>query len=656
MSKRYLTKSRFKLAVECPTKLYYAGKENEYKNNMQDDTFLQMLADGGYQVGALAKLMYPTGYEITSKNHDEAEAETNELLKQDEVVLFEPAIRFGDLFIRIDILVKHRTFFELIEVKSKSYDSRDPKIEGASGIILADMLPYLHDVAFQTYVLRQAHPNMDVSSFLMMPDKAQVATINGLNQMFKIVRTSKYPKVVVNASANKETVGESVLALVNVDEWINRILGKDVEYPGGKGLLPKITEDWATAYKNDTRIPPSIGSHCTKCEFRADLGDSLKSGFHECWKLANNWSDKDFEGGTVLDLWNFRGKDRLIEQNVLKLSQVTQDDLKYKTTDKGLGNTERQWMQARGIPEDCAEQGFYVDRHYAGTELRRWKFPYHMIDFETATMALPFHKGRRPYEPVAFQFSHHIMEESGEVRHETQFLEVKPGAFPNYEFARALKDAIGADDGSVFMWHHHENTILTSIARQLRGEDIPPPDTQELIVFLESILKEGDRAMIDLCVLAKKGFFYPGIKGSSSIKKVLPAVLKISPVLKQKYSQPVYGAQAGIKSQNFTDFVWWGLDASGNVVDPYDKLSGCVDEMLGDSATEFKDIERFNAPEISEGGAAAAAYARLQLEDLSPTERKGIEHALLRYCELDTLAMVMIVEAWRELFNPKVLG
>jgi len=35
MSKRYLTKSRFKLAVECPTKLYYAGKENEYKNNMQ---------------------------------------------------------------------------------------------------------------------------------------------------------------------------------------------------------------------------------------------------------------------------------------------------------------------------------------------------------------------------------------------------------------------------------------------------------------------------------------------------------------------------------------------------------------------------------------------------------------------------------------------
>ena len=42
------------------------------------------------------------------------------------------------------------------------------------------------------------------------------------------------------------------------------------------------------------------------------------------------------------------------------------------------------------------------------------------------------------------------------------------------------------------------------------------------------------------------------------------------------------------------------------------------------------------------------AYQRLQFEDLSPEARQGIERALLRYCELDTFAMVMIVEAWRE--------
>ena len=51
---------------------------------------------------------------------------------------------------------------------------------------------------------------------------------------------------------------------------------------------------------------------------------------------------------------------------------------------------------------------------------------------------------------------------------------------------------------------------------------------------------------------------------------------------------------------------------------------------------------------IAEGGAAAMAYARLQFEDLNTKERSNIKGALLRYCELDTLAMVMILRAWME--------
>lgn len=41
------------------------------------------------------------------------------------------------------------------------------------------------------------------------------------------------------------------------------------------------------------------------------------------------------------------------------------------------------------------------------------------------------------------------------------------------------------------------------------------------------------------------------------------------------------------------------------------------------------------------------AYARLQFEDLDKQTRERICSALLRYCELDTLAMVMVVEAWQ---------
>ncbi len=45
-----LTKSLFKLAIECPTKLFYTGKESEYANQKVDDSFFIALSDGGFQV------------------------------------------------------------------------------------------------------------------------------------------------------------------------------------------------------------------------------------------------------------------------------------------------------------------------------------------------------------------------------------------------------------------------------------------------------------------------------------------------------------------------------------------------------------------------------------------------------------------------------
>ena len=53
----YLSKSRFKQALNCPTKLYYGTKGNNYADNNADDPFMAALAEGGYQVGELAKFL-----------------------------------------------------------------------------------------------------------------------------------------------------------------------------------------------------------------------------------------------------------------------------------------------------------------------------------------------------------------------------------------------------------------------------------------------------------------------------------------------------------------------------------------------------------------------------------------------------------------------
>jgi hypothetical protein len=67
---RYLTKSRYKLALECPTKLFYTGKPDQYPDKSVDDPFLIALARGGFQVGALAQCYFPSGVTVSSLAHD----------------------------------------------------------------------------------------------------------------------------------------------------------------------------------------------------------------------------------------------------------------------------------------------------------------------------------------------------------------------------------------------------------------------------------------------------------------------------------------------------------------------------------------------------------------------------------------------------------
>jgi len=254
----------------------------------------------------------------------------------------------------------------------------------------------------------------------------------------------------------------------------------------------------------------------------------------------------------------------------------------------------------------------------------------------------------RPYESIAFQFSHHIIEKDGAVKHVGQFICAEPGVFPNFEFVRELKKQLEVDDGTIFRWATHENTILNHIGAQLLKRSAAVPDANDLLSFIEEITTNGSRSMVDLNEIAKRTYFHPETKGRTSIKKVLPAVLRTSHFLKDKYQKPIYGADAlipeAIQSLNLKDFTWWQL-AGGTVADPYGQLKNIVDDMLGEECEGILDAEEL---EIAEGGAAAMAFGRLQFEDLTDQDRKRIKNALLRYCELDTLAMVMIVEAWKD--------
>jgi hypothetical protein len=642
---RYLTKSRFKLAVECPTKLFYTGKPKIYRDTKQEDSFLQMLAEGGYQVGELAKCQFPEGVEVEATDHQSALAQTALLLQQDRAVVFEAAIAYGNFFVRVDILVKDGNRYELIEVKAKSYDSTRPDIAGSRVPIKSDMRPYIEDVAFQAWVMCQAYPDAQISTFLMMPDKSVKATQDRLNQIFKIERDGKKVRVIRSADSANFTPQVDLLAKVPVDEFVEVVNKHGVGSNGFLQPMDQAANDWAKAYADDQKIPPLPGAKCSNCEFKVASDNELQSGFHECWSQTYGITAQDLAQGTVLDLWNFRKKDDLISQGRIRLKQVQDGDINVIDGGETLSVSERQWMQVKGLPPEEDRGGYWLAEAHMRREMATWRFPYHFIDFETSAVAIPFHQGMRPYEQVAFQYSHHVMHEDGRVEHKGQFLLAEPGVFPNFEFARALKAELEGDTGTVFMWSHHENTILNRIMVQLDESLSPPADTDELRLFLASLTKSGERAMVDLCELAKAGYFHVATKGSVSIKKVLPAMLSSNAWLRQHYAQPIYGAEGGMPSLNYKNFTWLPTDEHGKSIDdPYEILRDLGAEMLGESLQAGQNPDDLV---IAEGGAAATAYSRLQFEDLQDAQRSQIKQALLRYCELDTLAMVMVVQGWQ---------
>lgn len=657
MQQRYLTKSRFQLAMQCKTKLFYVGKP-EYVNKSIDDPFLLSLAEGGFQVGALAKCYFPGGYDIESKDPDEALRMTNELMRKPDVTLYEAAFLYGNLFIRTDILVKRGKQLELIEVKAKSFDATKDSFMNRKGQIAGAWTEYMYDVAYQKHVLSLALPDLEIKAYLMLADKNARCPVDGLNQMFRHAKNERGVRhVKVSETLKPEHLDPLILTRVNVDECCDKIFQTAIDFCGEDVIFKDFINKTAACYEKDQKIITPPSRNCKGCEFQAkedELKLGLKSGKRECWKESLGWNDEDFKEQTVLDIWNYRKMDALIHKGCIKLKDVAEQDIQPREDSRpGLSASQRQWLQA--MKYQNSDISPWIDKENLSKEIDGWTYPLHFIDFETSMAAIPFNKGRHPYEGIAFQFSHHIVSQDGSVKHIGQFLNAQPGVFPNYEFVRALKRDLDQDEGAIFRYAAHENTFLNMIRSQLLEDPNDIPDRQELCAFIESITKsvngsdqvwEGPRSMVDMRELVVRFYYDPATKGSNSIKYVLPAMLNSSAWLQKKYSKATYGAQGGIPSLNYKDWQWIRFDDNRTVIDPYKLLPAMFQD------TSAKDIELLSEDdEIKNGGAALTAYARMQFEDMSDYERQEIQNALLKYCELDTLAMVMIYEGWREMLQ-----
>lgn len=607
--KEYISKSDFKVARTCPAKLYY--KKNRYPSKFEIDEYMQFLAEGGYAVGKLATLLRPGGIEIKTENgYKYAVDETAELLKKENITLYEAAIYSNSKLVRIDILEKRGRVMNLVEVKSKSFDSSQINFK-------RDMDEYLEDVAFQAMVLREVYPQAEIHSFLYLPDKARRTKIEGLAGWFRKAKPgpenpdSRFPRIGVefiypeNSPQHTQLQADDLLALIDVD--------RDVA-----NLMPVIQSETvnfiASIIGGVKKIPVQINKNCFKCEYRS-YGDDSRDGFRECWGVLADISPHVSElyyagsvGGSEPVV------DRLIAQGRVSLFDLPLEALGKKGGELG-SRGERQLVQIENTRKN--KEWFSTKMK---EELDAWEYPLQFIDFETSIPALPFHKNMRPYELIAFQWSCHTVEKPGAEPVHSEWINLDDG-FPNFRFAEALMEKIG-DIGTPLMWAKHENTVLRNILDQM---ELFGYKNNELKEWLERMTSDSKKKrhgrLVDMCDFTRKHYFHPQMKGSNSLKKVLPAVWQ-----SHTYLHDIPWFRKYLKLEQ------------GLAADPYDTLGGEIE------ALENNEV-------VNEGTGAMRAYYEMMFGEHrdDPAVKINWREKLLRYCELDTMSMIIVWTHWLKL-------
>ena len=65
MPRPYLTKSDFKACFDCRTRLFY--RKSGYPTSVDENEYIQFLADGGFMIEVVAKAQFPHGVDLAGE-------------------------------------------------------------------------------------------------------------------------------------------------------------------------------------------------------------------------------------------------------------------------------------------------------------------------------------------------------------------------------------------------------------------------------------------------------------------------------------------------------------------------------------------------------------------------------------------------------------
>lgn len=625
----YFSKHLFRTGLQCPTRLFY--KASNYPENRQPLPFIAHYRYNKKQLKSLFKSRYPKGIQIDRASVERAYRETRKRLQKDRAVLFDAVFIHGRFMAKVPVLEKDGHSINVYRVQTKAFQRGKHSISHRDGRIYSKWRDYIIDFAFQVHIMCKCYPEWKVRPFLVLPAKYARAKIDGLHKVIREIRTGKVDPQKTGIA------GEKLLLCLDVSEEIEQLRSGLLREEGilGGMTFDEVLETLANRFYNKEKPPVTIGSKCKGCEFRIErerVRNGEQSGFVECWNSAlGECLDTNYKP-SVFELIG-PGTNHWIERGIYFQEDVPDGEFYDVATiqrTKGRINEKQrqslQIMQAKGktVPKEIVKPNLF-------RELNRWEYPIHFLDFEAGNYTIPIRKGRKPYHLVVFQYSCHTLHEDGSWTHE-EWIDKPNGIYPNYEMVRRLKEVPHITDGTIVQYSNFERNALKTIRKELSLEQHKVKDAGILAAWLNEIIHRHDSSrtsgpyLADLSRLVKHFYYNHKMEDSLSIKDVLQSVLTVSPRLKELYSRPY-------NSSNFESFFWWQQDAEGNARSPYQLMLE----------------EQENG--VRRGTEAMVVYAQLLSEELDASRKKAHVKALLRYCEVDTLAMLMIYQHWKYLME-----
>jgi CRISPR/Cas system-associated exonuclease Cas4 (RecB family) len=142
--------------------------------------------------------------------------------------------------------------------------------------------------------------------------------------------------------------------------------------------------------------------------------------------------------------------------------------------------------------------------------MQAYPYPRYYFDFEGIDLAIPLWPGTKVYDQIPFQWSCHIETAPGVFTH-AEFLQLN-GDDPSLPCIAQMRSSINpADNGPIFVYSAaYESRLLKELA-------VRHPEHATL---LEGYIGR----LVDLLPIVKNHFYHPQMRGSFSIKKVLPAI------------------------------------------------------------------------------------------------------------------------------------